>query len=208
MTDTRPADTYPGDGIPVPSFAPVRPNMAMSKGPTNPVAEQPIKNTFNVDRSQADIGKTQPAFANPSLEASRKPDLQQFIEKRSDLENNLVVLGPVNTIELGPHVALKNMYTGELIVRKDNQVETLADLRNIEDLYKDRKSLDHPNIVPIMEYKTEEILRIPMPYYVTKAYYNFRKENLRYIKELRKECKVEFREREFSIIAHNLVLSG
>lgn len=189
----------------VPSFTTVKPAMQSSPTKEMPVVDKPVVNSFLPIANANDQPKPQASFVQVESEKPKLPILPQFIEKKSAIEDKLVVLGPVSTIEVGPHFALKNMYTGELIVRKDNQVETLEDLRNIEAVYKDRSSLIHPNLSPILDYKTLEVLKIPLPNYETKAYYSFQKNNLRYVKELRLESKVEFREREISLIGHNLV---
>lgn len=136
------------------------------------------------------------------------PSVFMFKPRNSTIEQSLVRLGEVTTVDIGPHMAFKDLRTGDLVVRKEHTVDTLADLEEIEDHYKFRMSLSHPCLTPLLDYRTEEILKLPMPSYHIMGYYLYKKENLRHLKEIRIEQKLPFREREFSVIAGSLVIEN
>lgn len=114
-------------------------------------------------------------------------------------------LGPVDTPELGPHVAFKHQPSGTLLIEKTNRFDTKFDADQFLQLYKLRQSVRHKGLVKLVDFKINEELKVPMPEYVVRGYYEFLRKNLRAIKEDRKNSKVKFREREIFQILYDLV---
>lgn len=124
--------------------------------------------------------------------------------KRDLIEDQCVKLGELETPELGKHVSLKHN-SGNLIVEKDLTTTTSFDSNALLQHFKHRQSLQHPNLVTLIEYRAEEKITFPMPKFQVKAFYEYYKDNLKYIKEMRKQAKVQFREREIVDFAYNMV---
>lgn len=135
------------------------------------------------------------------------PSVPVFKPRKSAIEQNLIKLGEVNTVDLGPHVAFKDPRTGLLVIRKDHTVSTLGDLEELEQQYRFRHQMNHPALGKLLDYSIEEVLKLPMPDYSVKGYYSYNKTTLRFLKELRLEQKLPFREREAAVLAVQLVMN-
>lgn len=136
-----------------------------------------------------------PAVPPPPTEAEMPP-----------IEIECTKIGPAETIEFGKHTLFKHNPTGTILVMKENRVDTLGDVQIIAEQYSRRQGIVHRNLANLVEYKIDQELKLPMPDYVIRGYYENYQKNLRHIKELRKQSKVKFRQRELIGFAYEMVV--
>lgn len=189
-------------------YPPTQDHSIPEKNPGSPHSQQyqqpfgqPSSNPFD-QLSQKPQG--QPIDSQQAQQGLNNQNNMNRPAKRDLIEDQCVKLGELETPELGKHVSLKHN-SGNLIVEKDLTTTTSFDSNALLQHFKHRQSLQHPNLVTLIEYRAEEKITFPMPKFQVKAFYEYYKDNLKYIKEMRKQAKVQFREREIVDFAYNMV---